>query len=377
MSKKISIMLFAHDVVDRQMIINLLKNEPDIHLQTVTDESGLVSPENLQHADAVLMDLPGTDSKEMSLFRQIRTIRPDLPIVVLNPLNETGAMAAITALREGAVEYITVPEKDEAMVFARRHLKKRLVPAVKSIRYLNVRSISYKKEAFIFPPPAPSNKLIGKVPVDLVALGGDTGGILSLFKLIESMPLNLPVPIVIVQHMPKIYTSVLAKMLAGETGQPVREIVHGTLIKPGMIYLAPGGFHTVTGRDGTLRYFHLHRGPREHEFRPSIDVTLRSLSSEYGDRLLSVILSGGDIDGVNGVRTVINGGGQTIVQDRDTSLLWHLPGLAFRQSQSITAVPLKRISSEIVRRIILKRSTAPKADLAKEELREYDKKMPD
>lgn len=373
MSKKINIAVYTREVVNRQLILYLLKNEPDLILTPIHEASELVTPDTKPHFDGLLIHIPGPDSEEITLFRQIRKNKPDMPVIVMSPLNKTGANVTIAALRQGAVDYITIPEKDEALVFARRHLKKRLAPAIRNIRYMNMEQVSHRDRSIVSPPPPPSNILKGRVPVELVAVSSDTGGIRSLFTLIAGIPRNLPIPLVIIQHMPKIYTAVLAELLGDETGLPVREITYGMRIRPGTIYLAPGGFHTITSKEGATRYFHLHRGPREHEFRPSIDVTLRSLSNEFRERLLSVILSGGGKDGISGVRAVLSGGGQTIVQDQETSLLWHLPGQALRLDPSVSAVPLNRLGSEILRRVILKRSGRSRKDTVTRETRELNR----
>ena len=183
----------------------------------------------------------------------------------------------------------------------------------------------------------------------LVAIGASTGGPDALARLLPSLPANLSVPVVIAQHMPPIFTSLLAARLSAKSSLPVRECKSGEPLIAGFVYIAPGDFHMViSGEDGAVR-LRTHQGPKENFCRPSVDVLFRSVATLYAAKTLAVVLTGMGRDGLVGCEALSRSGARIIVQDEASSVVWGMPGFVARSGLADKVLPLDQIGAEIVR----------------------------
>ncbi|MGF1669980.1 MAG: chemotaxis protein CheB, partial [Balneolaceae bacterium] len=291
---KIKAYIVDNNVLNRHMITNTIKKEGDIlavlssnceNQRSIISEIGNINP------NVVLIGINSAESKNFQLFRSVRQKFKSLPVIVLIPKNPEGAIAGIQALKEGAVEIITLPENSSTILLAKDHLKKRLISFISSIPNINVDLLSGDKSKtdYQINPKLTVNRSVN--PVDLVIIAGCTGGIRSLFSLIKELPSDLSVPVLVVQHLPYNFTGQLAEELNKISKLRVDEADHGDLIVPGRVLIAPGGYHINIKNDGTDETIALHRGPREQKCRPSIDVLIRSARYVYGGNLLTVFLS--------------------------------------------------------------------------------------
>jgi two-component system chemotaxis response regulator CheB len=159
------------------------------------------------------------------------------------------------------------------------------------------------------------------------------------------------VPVVIVQHMPKLFTRLLAERLTSVSGFPTREGEEGALLRPGEIWLAPGGFHMELARSPEGPRLHLHEGPPENSCRPAVDPLFRSVAQVYGARALGVILTGMGQDGLRGCESLRETGGQILVQDEASSVVWGMPGAVSQAGLATKVLPLGELAPEINRRL--------------------------
>jgi two-component system chemotaxis response regulator CheB len=173
----------------------------------------------------------------------------------------------------------------------------------------------------------------------------------------------LPVPIVIVQHMPPVFTKMLAERLTSTTPVPVDEAVHGQVLEAGRAYLAPGDQHMVLLRQGVHVVVNLNKDPPEQSCRPSVDVLFRSVAATHSARALAVVLTGMGQDGLAGCQLLHAAGAQILVQDEASSVVWGMPGFVARAGIADAVKPLTEISQEILRRL-RGGATAPKAGTA-------------
>jgi two-component system chemotaxis response regulator CheB len=183
----------------------------------------------------------------------------------------------------------------------------------------------------------------------LLAVGCSTGGPRALLTLIRHLgPAPLPVPVVITQHLPPMFTALLAEQLAGVGGPPCAEARDGDVLLPGHAWLAPGGHHLLieSGADGCLRA-RLSTAPPENHCRPSADPMLRSASAACGGRVLVVMLTGMGQDGLAGTRAVVAAGGTAIAQDEATSVVWGMPGAIARAGLCDQVLPLPGIADRV------------------------------
>ncbi len=200
-------------------------------------------------------------------------------------------------------------------------------------------------------------------PIEIIAIGTSTGGPNALSTVLRELPSSLPVPIVIVQHMPPVFTKMLAERLTSTTPVPVDEAVHGQVLEPGRAYLAPGDQHMVLQRQGTNVVVHLNKDAPEQSCRPSVDVLFRSVAATHSSRTLAVVLTGMGQDGLAGCQTLHTAGAQILVQDEASSVVWGMPGFVARAGLADAVKPLAEISHEILRRL-RGGAPAPKAGTA-------------
>jgi two-component system chemotaxis response regulator CheB len=188
-------------------------------------------------------------------------------------------------------------------------------------------------------------------PIEILAIGTSTGGPNALGVLLHELPATFPVPIVIVQHMPPLFTKMLAERLTATTPIPVVEVTHGQVILPGHAYLAPGDQHMVLQRQGVNVVALLNKDPPEQSCRPSVDVLFRSVAATYAARTLAVVLTGMGQDGLVGCQTLRAAGAQIVVQDEASSVVWGMPGFVARAGIADAVKPLADLPMEILRRL--------------------------
>lgn len=186
---------------------------------------------------------------------------------------------------------------------------------------------------------------------EILVIGVSTGGPNALAELLPMLPAKLSVPVLIVQHMPPIFTKLLAERLSTACNIPVVEATSGDIIKPGKIWLAPGDYHLKIVRDGAFIKTHLTQEPQENSCRPAVDVLFRSASEIYTNRVLAVIMTGMGQDGLKGAELIYHSGGQIIAQDENSSIVWGMPGAVCRAGLADKVLPLKQIAPEILKRI--------------------------
>ena len=183
----------------------------------------------------------------------------------------------------------------------------------------------------------------------MVAIGVSTGGPNALAQLLPSLPANLPVPVVIAQHMPPMFTSLLATRLAAKSAFPVREGVSGEPLFPRVRDRGAGRFsHGGVPPEGNAVCLHTHQEPKENFCRPSVDVLFRSVAAVYGARALGVVLTGMGRDGFNGCEALCSVGARIYVQDEASSVVRGMPGFVARAGLADKILPLSQIGAEIV-----------------------------
>jgi two-component system, chemotaxis family, protein-glutamate methylesterase/glutaminase len=194
--------------------------------------------------------------------------------------------------------------------------------------------------------------------IDVVAIGASTGGPNALTELIPQFPADFAVPIVIVQHMPPLFTRLLAERLNTLAPLKVQEGKAGVKLQRGQVWIAPGGQHMTVDRKGTEVVLGLNQDPQENSCRPAVDVLFRSVAQTYGANVLAVVLTGMGTDGTRGSAVIREAGGEVIVQDEASSVVWGMPGSVVSASLADRIVPLAGIGPEVVRRVSARRALA-------------------
>jgi len=358
-SPPLKALIIDKQVLLRQIISNILRNlkgTPVIQSISTSESKNILGDVSRIAPDVIFLGIDTPDSKEMKLLSLIRQKYPMLPVIIMTPLSRIGAKTAIKGLKMGAIEFITKPDQNIGILLANHHFRKRIVPLINHIHEFNLnllladqsegRSISEVNNVLDKKPQKTSRF------IDVVVVAGCSGGVNALSKLVSKLPDDMPLPVIIIQHLPKMYTRELAEELDKVTPMNVREAQNDSPLIAGQIYIAPGGYHTIVKNDGVRKKLYIHRGPREQKNRPSIDVLLRSVVQVYNTKVLSVFLSGGGMDGLNGAGYVMDAGGKLMLQDRDSSLLWSLPHKIAENHPDLPEIHIDEMGAEIMKNIM-------------------------
>ena len=343
-------MLIVDDaVVVRRTLSDAIAADPALEVAGTASNGRLALVKFLSlKPDIVLLDIEMPEMDGLETVRQLRKIDKRIPIIMFSTLTEHGASATLEAISLGATDYVTKPSNTD-MEGTFQKVSQELLPRIHALCRIPAASTA---PASALPPPIvrrdPGKPRLA-VPPQIIAIGVSTGGPDALARLIPSLPAELPLPVVIVQHMPPLFTTMLAARLTAKSAIPVRECKSGEPLSPGSIFLAPGDYHMVlSAEDGTVR-LHTHQGPKENYCRPSVDVLFRSVAHVFGARALAVILTGMGQDGLKGCELLESSGARIVVQDEATSVVWGMPGFVARAGLADKVLPLDQIGPEIVR----------------------------
>jgi two-component system, chemotaxis family, protein-glutamate methylesterase/glutaminase len=301
--------------------------------------------------DIVLLDFEMPEMDGLATVRELRKIDTRVPIIMFSSLTERGASVTLEALSLGATDYVTKPSNVN-LTATLDAISRELIPKIRALCHLpegNASPLPPTRPILPTPPTPIVHRPRVLAPVQVVAIGVSTGGPDALARLLPSLPAHFPVPIVIAQHMPAIFTSLLAARLSAKSALPVRECVSGEPLTPGCAIIAPGDFHMMLVQQDGLVVLKTNQGPKENFCRPSVDVLFRSVARVFAGRSLAVVLTGMGQDGLKGCETLRNLGARIYVQDEASSVVWGMPGFVARSGLADKILPLDQIGAEIVR----------------------------
>lgn len=354
---KIRVLVVDDSVVIRKILTEILSSDPDIEV-IGTAANGRIALQKIQQLspDVVSLDIEMPELNGLDTIPLIRKDYPKLPIIIFSTLAERGAHATVEALSRGASDYVTKPMQIGSMDEARQAIKDELIVKIKS--FVNHDPAPVSKSS----PIKSSNKfpfameMRRRGPIEVVVIGISTGGPNALAKMLPMLPKHFAVPVLIVQHMPPMFTQLLAERLNAQSALHVVEAKDSTKIEAGTVYLAPGDFHLeVKQRSGGM-HTALNKQPKENSCRPAADVLFRSVVPIYGSGVLSVVMTGMGQDGLIGCRHVKEAGGSVVVQDQESSVVWGMPGYVAAEGIADAIVPLEQIASEIEKRVTSSRT---------------------
>ena len=355
MMPKVRVLIVDDSVVIRRLLSNELSKDPDIEV-VGSAATGKVAISKIQETppDVVMMDIEMPEMDGLTAVTEIRKTHPNLPIVMFSTLSQRSAMETLEALSRGANDYMTKPANVGTATFAMERVREELIPKIKDLAAPTGLSQQIEIPA---PSGAASSPFLRPVSptkpskVDVIAIGVSTGGPNALAEVIPHIPSDCPVPIVIVQHMPPVFTKCLADRLSSKSQIPIHEGQTDDVLVPGQAWIAPGGFHMVTQRKGTQVVLATNQDPPENSCRPAVDVMFRSVANVYGDGVLAIVLTGMGQDGMRGAEVVREAGGHVIAQDEATSVVWGMPGAVVQAGLAHCILPLTQMASEIIRQV--------------------------
>jgi len=300
--------------------------------------------------DLVTLDVEMPVMNGLETLKEIRKCYRRLPVIMFSTRTERGTSATLEALSLGASDYATKPSNSGSSSQALEAIRGELASKIRALCRDRIPGL---KAAL--PAPKISVRPKTKQPIEMVAIGTSTGGPNALAEILPRLPKKLPVSILVVQHMPPVFTRLLAERLASHSEIPVTEGIAGQNLIPGHAWIAPCDFHMTVVRDGMRWNLNLDQGPPVHSCRPAVDVMFRSVANVCRARVLGVIMTGMGSDGVLGAECIRQSGGEVIIQDEASSVVWVMPGLVYAAGQADGVYPLDQLAGEIVRRVLQSR----------------------
>ena len=350
--KPVRILIVDDSAVIRKVLSSLLASDPEI-VVAGTAGNGLQALARIPELkpDLVTLDIEMPVMDGLETLVELRRLYPKLPVIMFSTLTERGATATLDALARGASDYVTKPSHSGGSDTSRERVREELIRKIKSLCAVRV-----PQSRPVIVPAMPSTR--PQARIDVVAIGTSTGGPNALTALIPQFPADFPVPIVIVQHMPPLFTRLLAERIHNLAPLQVREGKAGEKLQRGQVWIAPGDYHMTVIRKGIDFVLGINRDAQENSCRPAVDVLFRSLAHTYGANVLAVVLTGMGADGTRGSANIREAGGEVIVQDEASSVVWGMPGSVVSASLAHRIYPLHEIGPEVVRRVAMRRSIA-------------------
>jgi two-component system, chemotaxis family, protein-glutamate methylesterase/glutaminase len=381
---RIRVMVVDDSVVVRKLVVEVLAGDPGIEV-VGTAANGKLALQKLDQLkpDVVTLDIEMPVMDGLETLTELRRRQPRLPVVMFSTLTERGASATLEALSRGASDYVTKPSNVDRIQEGMERVRLDLIPKVKALvarripstAPLGVRAASLRTTPAVSPRATRTRAISGatagaRTPaaprrtgpsgrVDVVAIGVSTGGPNALAALFAALPGDLPVPIVVVQHMPPVFTRLLAERLTARTSVRVHEATDGMVLEPGHGYLAPGDHHMVLRRSGTTVVAQLNQGPPENSCRPAVDPLFRSVAEVYGGNAAAVVLTGMGADGTQGAGVLRDAGARILAQDEETSVVWGMPGHVVNAGLADDVLPLESVAPWIVQQVRTGRPPQP------------------
>lgn len=339
MSGPIRVLIVDDSPTIRHILASLLANAPDMEVVGEAPEPAIARQmiKDL-NPDVITLDVEMPNMNGLEFLERIMRLRP-MPVVMVSTLTQKGTEVTLAALELGAVDYFPKPTENVAALLESGGDE--LVAKVRAAAKARVRPLRKVEAVPVVGPDFDPGDSI-------VAVGSSTGGVEALLRLLSVFPANCP-PTVITQHMPPHFTTSFAARLSRLCQPEVKEAADGDVLRPGHVYLAPGGVAhlEVTGR-GALRC-RLNPAPAVSGHRPSVDVLFRSVAAACGPRGIGVILTGMGSDGAAGLLEMHKAGAATIGQDENSSLIYGMPKAAFERGAVDVQLPLDQIGPEILR----------------------------
>jgi len=354
-SGKIRILVVDDSVVIRRFITHALSEDPAFEVVGFA-ANGILALQKVAELkpDVITLDIEMPEMDGLATIRKLREASCKAYVIMCSTLTSRGAASTIDALVFGANDYVTKPSNSGPMDAALKMLQDELIPKIKQFFATGNPASAQRKSSVVVVPgsvrPAVASAAGGERKI--LAIGVSTGGPTALMEILPQFPATFPLPVVIVQHMPPIFTKQLADRLSAHCSLEVVEASEGMPLTPGRVVVAPGDYHMRLRRTASGTSVALDQGPRENSCRPAVDVLFRSVSDVYAGGVIGVILTGMGQDGLRGVEQLRAKGAYIIAQDRGTSVVWGMPGAVVEAGLADVVLGLGAVVPEILRQVV-------------------------
>jgi len=366
-ARRTRILVVDDSAVMRSLLRSVVCADPALEVAgTAGDGSSALSAIAAVRPDLILLDVEMPVMDGLVTLREMRKRGFKMPVIMCSSLTQRGAKVTIEALAGGASDYVTKPSGQAGREEAMKTLGQELIPKIKALTQATAAQSLPAPGGFLRQASPLASRPVSSVltmtqmprqqPLSMVptvlAIGVSTGGPAALDILLPAIPAGFPLPILIVQHMPELFTKLFAERLNTRCRIPVFEASQGQQVMPGTVYVARGNWHmeVLSGAHPTAPpTLHLTQGPQENHCRPAVDVLFRSAARHYGSGVLAVVLTGMGSDGMLGCRVIRENGGGVLAQDQASSTVWGMPGAVTNAGLAHKVLPLDAIAPEILR----------------------------
>ena len=360
--RRIRVMIVDDAVVVRGLFSRWVEAEPDLEVvASLRTGRDAVSQVERADPDVVVLDVDMPELDGIAALPLLLQKRRDLIVIMASTLTRRNAEISLRALSLGAADYIPKPDNNREVTgsvsFRRELIEKIRNLGLKAKRFrVAGRGPASAGEGLISLPPklrAASQDIVLRAmpasPPRVLLIGSSTGGPQALNGLVTQIGHVLDrAPVLITQHMPPTFTTILAEHLARLSGRPVREAADGEEINAGTIYLAPGGKHmSVKRREGGVPVIALDDGPLINFCKPAVDPLFSSAAEIWGPKVLALVLTGMGSDGLRGSQAIAAAGGAILAQDEATSVVWGMPGQVAHAGLASAILPLNDIAPKL------------------------------
>jgi two-component system, chemotaxis family, protein-glutamate methylesterase/glutaminase len=345
----VRVLVVDDSVVVRKLLCEALSSNAEVEVAG-TASSGAIALAKIPqlNPDVITLDIEMPGLNGIETLTEIRKLYPKLPVIMFSTLTEQGAAVTLEALSRGASDYMTKPTNSESLASAMRQVRGELITKITG---LGRRSLGFVAPARPATWRTSIHRQTDDRQIEILAIGTSTGGPNALAEVIPHLPEDFPIPTVIVQHMPPLFTRLLAERLNTQSKLAVHEAEPGKAVEAGRVWIARGDYHMTVRRQGTRVVLNLNQDGPENSCRPAVDVLFRSVAQTYGPHVLAVVMTGMGSDGARGAAHIREAGGEILVQDEPSSVVWGMPGAVVSSGLADKICPLPQISEEIVRRV--------------------------
>lgn len=342
----IKVLVIDDSAVVRKLLKQKLNEQKDIEV-IGTALNPYVAREKIAELrpDVLTLDLEMPRMDGLSFLSKLMKSYP-LPVVVVSSLTPENSENALNALRLGAVDVICKP----GSAYSTNNISREIIQAIRAVAKANFNNILPTLNKHHSVSNHQETAQLKQTTEKLIAVGSSTGGTRALETILPALPLNLP-GMVVVQHMPPVFTRSFADRLNSVCEVNVKEAEDGDLISPGRVLLAPGNYHMLVEKRGAKYYTKVKQGPQVHHHRPSVDVLFNSVARSAGVNATGVILTGMGSDGAKGLLAMKNEDAHTIGQDEKSCVVYGMPKAAENMGAVSEILPLKKIADALVNRI--------------------------
>ena len=372
---EIRVMVVDDSVVVRGLVSRWLKEVPGVNVVS-SQRNGLLAVADVPKTmpDVVVLDIEMPEMDGLTALPKMLAAKPDLKIIMASTLTRRNAETSLHALSLGAADYVPKPETNRGVTTSdefRRELTDKVLAIGRTVRPAGRRpgaSVRHAPEAAApakstqapqaehSAPTGPAKEIsfrpFNSTLPKVIVIGSSTGGPQALFEVTRAIaPAIGRLPVIITQHMPPTFTAILAEHITKSSGKSCKEAEHDEVLLPDHLYVAPGGNHLTLAREGVDLIAKLDDRPPINFCKPAVDPLFESAAALFKGATLGIILTGMGSDGRDGGRAVADAGGNIIAQDKETSVVWGMPGAAAEAGVCAAVLPLAQIGPRIVRAI--------------------------